>query len=113
MTESRLDYGLIQRAVGEISWEFAAMLPGEDLAARLDAQLRREAASTEQKIQADMERVLRADCELLWVWRESRLVKDGYQTFEEARREVLTFVLERRQIIDWPSWADGWVGGGE
>lgn len=59
------------------------------------------------KVKRLEEEQLRSDCELLNDWENW-----SGPPFRE-RTEILRFVLNRRQIADWPAWAAEWIGGGE
>lgn len=50
---------------------------------------------------------IRADCELIHTWDHRHDQEDD----SAWRYEILIFILNRRGVIDWPSWGSEWVEG--
>jgi hypothetical protein len=51
---------------------------------------------------------IRADCELLAAYEP---LLTGSRLQHSDREFILKFVLNRRNVVDWPAWAGAWVAG--
>lgn len=97
MTAPSLDYAAILASTTAIAGEFAATLaPANPIEAFL----------------AEADEALKAECELLAAWERSRT---GATFMEKPafRREIVSFVLNRHRVVEWPAWASEWVKGGD
>lgn len=132
-----LDFAMIRARSTEIKREFEAMLtprepkPRRSLAAVFLADSlakgnaieipslgitihlpRLEPPAVELNEEDKPDAAIRADCELLFDWWASHLNWGGWFSREQARTEVLTFVLARRGVVERPAWAESWVADG-